>query len=112
MPRPGTVDAVRTGRLRARERVAEPRRRRRTRGGVDMPVWTVQLPDGEDEQVEAGVLATQSGPPLPFSDEGGLLSAWAPGQWRTRRWPAAHPPPRPGGGVGGGAQTRGGSPPR
>jgi muconolactone delta-isomerase len=57
-----------------------------------MPVWTVQLPDGEDEQVEAGMLATESGTLVALSDEGSLLSAWAPGQWRTVRCQAAERP--------------------
>jgi hypothetical protein len=50
-----------------------------------MPVWTVQVPSGEDERVEAAMMVTESGALAAFSDEGDLLSAWAPGQWRTAR---------------------------
>jgi hypothetical protein len=50
-----------------------------------MPIWTVQNTGGEDEQVEAGLLATESGALVALSEEGLLTRAWAPGQWRTVR---------------------------
>jgi hypothetical protein len=50
-----------------------------------MPTWTVQLANGEDELVEAGLLATESGALVALTDEGSLRQAWAPGQWRTVR---------------------------
>ena len=50
-----------------------------------MPVWTVQSADGEDEQVQAGLLATEGGTLVALDDEGLMLRAWAPGQWRTVR---------------------------
>ncbi len=50
-----------------------------------MPVWTVQVAGGEDEQVEAGVLATEGGALVALSEEGLMLRAWAPGQWQTVR---------------------------
>ena len=50
-----------------------------------MPIWTVQVTAGEDEEMEAGLLATESGALVALSDEGLLTRAWAPGQWRTVR---------------------------
>jgi len=50
-----------------------------------MPIWTVQGTDGGDEQVEAGLLATESGALVALSEDGLLTRAWAPGQWRTVR---------------------------
>jgi hypothetical protein len=50
-----------------------------------MPVWTVGVAGGSDETVEAGLLATESGSLVALSEEGLLLRAWAPGQWRTVR---------------------------
>jgi photosystem II stability/assembly factor-like uncharacterized protein len=50
-----------------------------------MPVWTVQIAGGDDERVEAELLATESGALVALSEEGLLLRAWAPGQWRTVR---------------------------
>jgi hypothetical protein len=59
-----------------------------------MSMWTVTRPDGVDEEVDADALATESGALVALSDEGQLLCAWAPGQWRTVRQltgVAAHP---------------------
>ena len=50
-----------------------------------MPAWTVQVAENADERVEAGMLATEAGSLIAFSEEGVLLRAWAPGQWRTVR---------------------------
>ncbi len=50
-----------------------------------MPVWTVRVAGGEDERVEAGILATEGGSLVALTDEGLLVRAWAPGQWRTVR---------------------------
>jgi len=48
-----------------------------------MPIWTVGIAEGEDERSEADLLATESGALVAFSEDGVLLRAWAPGQWRT-----------------------------
>ena len=48
-----------------------------------MPIWTVGTTKGQDERVEADLLTTEGGALLALSDEGLLLRAWAPGQWRT-----------------------------
>ena len=59
-----------------------------------MSMWTVGRADGADEQIEADVLTTESGALVALSDEGLLLRAWAPGQWRTAghvTGVAAHP---------------------
>ena len=50
-----------------------------------MPAWTVQVAEDQDERVEAGMLVTESGALIAFSEEGLVLRAWAPGQWRTVR---------------------------
>ncbi|SDC74549.1 hypothetical protein SAMN05660690_2383 [Geodermatophilus telluris] len=50
-----------------------------------MPIWTVQTTGGEDVEVEAGLLATESGALVALADDGLLTRAWAPGQWRTVR---------------------------
>lgn len=50
-----------------------------------MPAWTVQVAEDQDERVEAEVLATEAGALIAFSEEGLVLRAWAPGQWRTVR---------------------------
>jgi hypothetical protein len=50
-----------------------------------MPVWTVRTVGGEDERVEAGLLATECGALVALSDEGTMVAAWAPGEWRTVR---------------------------
>ena len=50
-----------------------------------MPAWTVQITEDADERVEAGMLATDGGALIAFSEEGLVLRAWAPGQWRTVR---------------------------
>ena len=50
-----------------------------------MPAWTVQLAEDANERVEAGMLATEGGALIAFSEEGLLLRAWAPGQWRAVR---------------------------
>jgi hypothetical protein len=48
-----------------------------------MPIWTVGTTEGQDERIEADLLTTEGGALLALSDEGLLLRAWAPGQWRT-----------------------------
>ena len=48
-----------------------------------MSMWTVAQADGAEEQIEADVLTTESGALVALSDDGLLLRAWAPGQWRT-----------------------------
>ena len=50
-----------------------------------MPSWTVQVAQDQDERVEAGMLLTESGALIAFSEDGVVLRAWAPGQWRTVR---------------------------
>jgi hypothetical protein len=50
-----------------------------------MPAWTVQVTENQDERVEAGMLATEAGTLIAFSEEGLVLRAWAPGHWRTVR---------------------------
>jgi hypothetical protein len=50
-----------------------------------MPMWTVRTADGEDERIEAELLATDGGALVALSEAGLLLSAWAPGQWRRVR---------------------------
>ena len=50
-----------------------------------MPIWTVQITDGGDEEIEAGLLATESGALVALTEDGQLTRAWAPGQWRTVR---------------------------
>ena len=50
-----------------------------------MPVWTVRIDDGDDEQVEADLLATEGGALVALSEEGLMVRAWAPGHWRTAR---------------------------
>jgi hypothetical protein len=59
-----------------------------------MPMWTVGRADGSDEQIEADMLATESGALVALAEDGLLLRAWAPGQWRTAghvTGVAAHP---------------------
>jgi hypothetical protein len=57
-----------------------------------MPVWTVTITGAEDEQVEAWALATEGGALVALSEEGLLVRAWAPGQWRTvRHLPRSEP---------------------
>lgn len=48
-----------------------------------MPVWTVQVAGGRDERIEAGMLATEAGVLVALSEEGLMVRAWAPGEWRT-----------------------------
>ena len=48
-----------------------------------MPRWTVGRGDGSDEQIEADMLATESGTLVALAEDGLLLRAWAPGQWQT-----------------------------
>jgi hypothetical protein len=50
-----------------------------------MPVWSVQVANGKDQTVEAGMLITESGSLLAMAEDGLLLLAWAPGEWRTVR---------------------------
>jgi hypothetical protein len=62
-----------------------------------MPIWTVQSTDGGDEEIEAGLLATESGALVALTEDGLLTRAWAPGQWRTVRQATGvrpHPAPR------------------
>ena len=59
-----------------------------------MAMWTVGRADGGDEQIEADMLATESGALVALTEDGLLLRAWAPGQWRTAghvTGVAAHP---------------------
>jgi len=59
-----------------------------------MSMWTVGRADGMDEQIEAEMLATESGALVALAEDGLLLRAWAPGQWRTAghvAGVAAHP---------------------
>jgi hypothetical protein len=48
-----------------------------------MPLWTVQTEDGQEHRAEAGMLVTEGGSLLALSEDGLLMRAWAPGQWRT-----------------------------
>jgi hypothetical protein len=57
-----------------------------------MPVWTVQNAGGEDELVEAGLLVTESAALVALSEEGLMMRAWAPGQWRTVRYTHGNSP--------------------
>lgn len=59
-----------------------------------MPQWTVQVAGGEDERVDAGMLAMEGGALVALSEEGLVIGAWAPEQWRRVRLVAgveAHP---------------------
>src|SRR5947209_20525151 len=59
-----------------------------------MPIWTVQVVDGEDERVDADLLGTDGGALVALSEEGLMLRAWAAGHWQTVRLltgPDAHP---------------------
>ena len=59
-----------------------------------MSMWTVGRADGVDEQIEADLLAIESGALVALSEDGLLLRAWALGQWRTVEHvtgAAAHP---------------------
>ncbi len=59
-----------------------------------MPVWTVQVEGGHDEQVEAEILLVDSGTLIAFSGESLIVRAWAPGQWRTvQHITGGHEPP-------------------
>ncbi|WP_369258774.1 hypothetical protein [Geodermatophilus amargosae] len=63
-----------------------------------MPIWTVRITEGGDEEIEAGLLATESGALVALSEDGLLTRAWAPGQWQTVRQVTgvdAHPASRP-----------------
>jgi len=55
-------------------------------GEIGMPVWTVQVAGVEDEIVEAGLVATEGGALVALSEDGLMVRAWAPGQWRTVRY--------------------------
>jgi hypothetical protein len=48
-----------------------------------MHVWTVQLAGGEEDRVEAALLAADGGALIALSEEGIVVRAWAPGHWRT-----------------------------
>lgn len=50
-----------------------------------MPVWSVQMAGGDDETVEAGLLATEGGALVALSPEGLVVRAWAPGRWEAVR---------------------------
>ncbi len=50
-----------------------------------MPVWAIQSTGEDEEWVEGGMLATESGALVALSLEGLILRAWAPGQWLTVR---------------------------
>ena len=50
-----------------------------------MPLWTIQGTGGDEEWIEAGMLATESGALVALSMDGLMLRAWAPGQWLTVR---------------------------
>lgn len=50
-----------------------------------MPVWSVEIAGGNDEVVEAGLLATEGGALVALSPEGLVVRAWAPGRWETVR---------------------------
>src|SRR3954465_13570758 len=65
--------------------------RRRAQGERAMPVWTVQISGGENEQVEAWALATEAGALVALGEDGLLVQARRPGQGRTG------PPRRPAG---------------
>lgn len=54
-----------------------------------MPLWTVQWADGDDDQVDAEMLAMEGGVLVALSDDGLLVQAWAVDQWRTVRLVAA-----------------------
>ena len=59
-----------------------------------MPIWTVQVVDGDDERVDAELLGTDGGALVALSAEGLMLRAWAAGHWQTVRLltgPDAHP---------------------
>jgi hypothetical protein len=59
-----------------------------------MPQWTVQMAGGDDERVDAGMLAMEGGALVALSEEGLVVGAWAPDQWRRVRLVAgaqAHP---------------------
>ena len=38
---------------------------------------------GEDEVVDAGMLVTDGGALVAFTEDGLMVRAWAPGEWRT-----------------------------
>jgi hypothetical protein len=48
-----------------------------------MQIWTVGIAEGVEERIEADLLATEGGALIALSEDGLLLRAWAPGQWRT-----------------------------
>lgn len=50
-----------------------------------MPVWSVEIAGGNDEVVEAGLLATEGGALVALSPEGLVVRAWAPGRWEGVR---------------------------
>jgi hypothetical protein len=50
-----------------------------------MPVWTVEVAGGGSETVEAGLVGTEFGALVALSDDGLVLCAWAPGQWKAVR---------------------------
>jgi len=62
-----------------------------------MAAWTVQSAEHADERVEAGMLVTEGGALIAFSEQGLLLRAWAPGQWWTVRHVEEAEPLRSGG---------------
>ncbi len=50
-----------------------------------MSVWTVRMPSGEDERIEAAIILLESGALMALSEESLIVRAWAPGEWRTVR---------------------------
>jgi hypothetical protein len=63
-----------------------------------MQMWTVQTASGEEERVEAELLAAEGGALIAFSEQALMVRAWAPGQWLTVRHitgTEAHPSSQP-----------------
>jgi|1186.fasta_scaffold618547_2 hypothetical protein len=63
-----------------------------------MQIWTVKTASGEEERVEAELLAAEGGALIAFSDRALIVRAWAPGQWQTVRHITgmeAHPSSQP-----------------
>lgn len=56
-----------------------------SQGELVMPVWTVRMPGGEDERIEAEMLLLESGALMALSEESLVVRAWAPGVWQTVR---------------------------
>src|SRR3954468_2216671 len=82
MARPVPVAAQRPTQWAARRGAEQWRPSRKEPG---MYVWTVQLAAGEEDRVEAPLVATEGGALVALSEDGHLVQAWAPGHWRTVR---------------------------